>query len=217
VLGREALPLRFVASLSPRTLEEVTARLSRVPGLQLKLDASPRWTDALLRELGRSGAVEVVDFKGAPGDPEHLELLERVLEHLPGVLLEDPPAGAEAETILERAAASVALDAGMLTPADLERAGPRVVAVSAKPARVGSLGAHLALVEAALARGLRVHGGGRFELGVGRRQLQALAALLHPDAPNDLAPVEHHAREGAGPLPASPLAVSVGVPGFGAM
>ena len=32
------------------------------------------------------------------------------------------------------------------------------------------------------------YGGGQYELGVGRGQIQLLAALFHPNAPNDIAP-----------------------------
>ena len=33
-----------------------------------------------------------------------------------------------------------------------------------------------------------MYGGGQFELGVGRGQIQYLASLFHPDSPNDVAP-----------------------------
>ncbi len=33
-----------------------------------------------------------------------------------------------------------------------------------------------------------MYGGGMGELGVGRGQIELLAALFHPDAPNDVAP-----------------------------
>ena len=37
-------------------------------------------------------------------------------------------------------------------------------------------------------RGIAMYGGGQFELGVGRGQIQYLAAIFHPDGPNDVAP-----------------------------
>ena len=36
--------------------------------------------------------------------------------------------------------------------------------------------------------GAGAYGGGQFELGPGRGQIQHLASLFHPDAPNDVAP-----------------------------
>ena len=43
-------------------------------------------------------------------------------------------------------------------------------------------------------RGIGAYGGGQFELGVGRGQIQLLAALFHPDTPNDVAPGGYNAR-----------------------
>ena len=44
------------------------------------------------------------------------------------------------------------------------------------------------------------YGGGQYELGVGRGQIQCLAALFHPDAPNDIAPARlRRARSRARP------------------
>ena len=37
-------------------------------------------------------------------------------------------------------------------------------------------------------RGIGAYGGGQFELGPGRGQIQYLASLFHPDTPNDVAP-----------------------------
>ena len=33
-----------------------------------------------------------------------------------------------------------------------------------------------------------MYGGGQFELGPGRGQIQLLASIFHPDTPNDVAP-----------------------------
>ena len=43
------------------------------------------------------------------------------------------------------------------------------------------------------------------ELGVGRGQIELLAALFHPDAPNDVAPSAFNAPELPDGLPSSPL------------
>jgi hypothetical protein len=42
------------------------------------------------------------------------------------------------------------------------------------------------------------------ELGVGRGQIELLAALFHPDAPNDVAPSAYNEDDPPGELPASP-------------
>ena len=60
--------------------------------------------------------------------------------------------------------------------------------VNVKPSRIGSLPA-LFEVYARCAREQRpMYGGGMGELGVGRGQIELLAALFHADAPNDVAP-----------------------------
>ena len=38
-----------------------------------------------------------------------------------------------------------------------------------------------------------LYGGGQFELGIGRVQIQELASLFHPDMPNDVAPAAFNA------------------------
>ena len=84
-----------------------------------------------------------------------------------------------------------------------------------KPSRFGSLRALLDCVGRAQAAGMVLYGGGQFELGVGRDQIQALASLLYPDGPNDVAPREYHGAPHAD-VPPSPL-VPLGHqgPGFG--
>jgi hypothetical protein len=49
------------------------------------------------------------------------------------------------------------------------------------------------------------YGGGQYELGAGRGQIQYLASLFHPDGPNDIAPGGYDALDPAPGLPASPL------------
>jgi hypothetical protein len=50
-----------------------------------------------------------------------------------------------------------------------------------------------------------MYGGGMGELGVGRGQIELLASLFHPDAPNDVAPSAYNEDDPSGELPASPL------------
>ena len=59
-----------------------------------------------------------------------------------------------------------------------------------------------------------MYGGGQFELGVGRGQIQYLASLFHADGPNDVAPGGYNDPEPGGGLPASPLPVAVAATGF---
>ena len=53
--------------------------------------------------------------------------------------------------------------------------------------------------------------GGMFEVGIGRAQLRALAAVLSPDGPNDIAPISR-----GDDRPAHPARLRVAAtPGFG--
>ena len=59
-----------------------------------------------------------------------------------------------------------------------------------------------------------MYGGGQFELGPGRGQIQHLASLFHPDAPNDVAPKEYNEGGPRPGLPQSPLPAASREPGF---
>ena len=59
-----------------------------------------------------------------------------------------------------------------------------------------------------------MYGGGMGELGVGRGQIELLAALFCPDAPNDVAPSAYNEDDPPGGLPASPLAPRPAATGF---
>ena len=61
-----------------------------------------------------------------------------------------------------------------------------------KPARFGSVRALFDTYDYCAAHGIGAYGGGMFEQGPGRGQLQYLASLFHPDAPNDLAPAGYN-------------------------
>jgi hypothetical protein len=52
------------------------------------------------------------------------------------------------------------------------------------------------------------------ELGVGRGQIELLAALFHADAPNDVAPSAYNEDEPADRLPPRPLAPRPAAAGF---
>ena len=57
-----------------------------------------------------------------------------------------------------------------------------------KPSRFGGLRRLTTCYDYLAERGIGAYGGGQFELGPGRGQIQYLASLFHPDTPNDVAP-----------------------------
>ena len=77
--------------------------------------------------------------------------------------------------------------------------------VNVKPSRFGGLRSLLNGYDYLAERGIGAYGGGQFELGPGRGQIQYLASLFHPDTPNDVAPGGYNLPDPAPGLPASPL------------
>jgi L-alanine-DL-glutamate epimerase-like enolase superfamily enzyme len=212
-LGRELRPLHFVNSLrlgEPPSLEPLRLRLERVPDLRFKLDATSSWSEDLIAELARTGAVDVVDLKGlyqgtVVDQPADAALYRRVAEGLPGALLEDPALTPETRAVLLAHEQRISWDEPVHSMADLEALPSRPAAVNIKPARFGSLQALLETYEWCAEHGIRTYGGGSFELGPGRDQIQYLAALFSPDAPNDVAPSAYNREEIPVRLPPSPL------------
>ena len=222
VLGLEPQPVRFVNSLGlgkEPSIEPVLRRLARSPGVRFKLDAEATWAPALVDEVAATGAVDTIDFKGQYGleveDPEALgALYDRVLAAFPDAYLEDPhdlPGIAQRFTDhLER----VSYDAPIVTAEDIGATPLDARVVNVKPSRIGSL-RPLFEVYARCARERRpMYGGGMGELGVGRGQIELLAALFHADAPNDVAPSAYNEDDPTGGLPASPLAPRPEATGF---
>ena len=101
--------------------------------------------------------------------------------------------------MLEPHSERVTWDAVIHSVADIEalRWPPRTVNV--KPSRFGSVERLFAAYDYCEANGIGAYGGGQFELGVGRDQIQLLAALFHPGTPNDVAPGGFNLGAGAGP------------------
>ena len=74
--------------------------------------------------------------------------------------------------------------------------------INFKPSRFGSVRELLAAHDYCRAEGISGYGGGQFELGPGRGQIQHLASLFHADAPNDVAPSIYNEGVRAGLPPA---------------
>jgi L-alanine-DL-glutamate epimerase-like enolase superfamily enzyme len=216
VLGREPRPVRFVVSLRlgspdvPSSIEPLRRRLDAYPGLQFKLDPTPDWDAALVAEVAATGAVESVDFKGqyhgtvvdVPADPA---LYERVLRALPNAWIEDPHTTPEITALLDPHADRVSWDAIIHSVADIEALPFARKMVNVKPSRLGPLRELFGAYDHCEANGIGMYGGGQFELGPGRGQIQYLASLFHADGPNDVAPGGYNDPDVPAGLPDSPL------------
>jgi hypothetical protein len=214
VLEREPQPIRFVVSSrlgEPPSLDPVTRRLAVYPDLRFKLDGTPDWSDELIAGLVETGAVDAIDFKGAyKGTVVDVEtdaaFYERIAEAFPDAWLEDPDLEEpDAMAALAPHRDRITWDAPIHSVQDIldRRVLPRTV--NLKPSRFGSVRALLQAYDFCAERGMGAYGGGQFELGPGRGQIQALAALFHADAPNDIAPVGYDPIDPPPGLETSPL------------
>src|SRR5438093_1305995 len=222
VLGLEPQPVCFVNSLSlgeEPSFEPLRRRLVRSPGVRFKLDAEATWAPALVDEVAATGAVDTIDFKGHYGfeveDPEALgALYDHVLAAFPDAYLEDPHDLPEIAQRLGDHLERVSYDSPIRSAEDIGATPLAARVVNVKPSRIGSL-RPLLEVYARCARERRpMYGGGMGELGVGRGQIELLAALFHADAPNDVAPSAYNEDDPRGGLPASPLAPRPEATGF---
>lgn len=215
-LGRTYEPVRFVVStrLDPRRW------LAIDPRLEFKLDPEPGWTTESMRELAATGRVRVLDFKGYySGTPVDLdpdpELYRQVAECFPEAILEDPAWNDRTTAALAGHEARLAWDAPVHSAEDLDALPVRPRFLNVKPSRFGTLRRLLECLDVCRERGIVCYGGGQFELGPGRGQIQALASLFYAGAPNDVAPKEFNAPAPVAGLPASPLTPSSPPGGFG--
>jgi L-alanine-DL-glutamate epimerase-like enolase superfamily enzyme len=222
VLGRPPRALTFVVSLrlgEPASIEPLRSRLEAYPTLRFKLDPTSDWDADLIARLVDTGAVDSVDFKGLyagsivdqDADPV---LYRRVVEAFPHAWIEDPRLTPETDEILLPHRDRITWDANIHSVADIEALPfpPRMVNV--KPSRLGPLRSLLGAYDHCWEHGIGMYGGGQFELGPGRGQIQYLASMFHPDTPNDVAPMGYNdPRPGPG-LPASPLQPAPSPTGF---
>jgi len=223
LLDREPEPVRFVVSTrlgDPPTADRVRSLLAHDPALEFKLDPTPAWDAALVEELAATGAVRLLDLKGyyegttvdVPADPG---LYELVVEGFPDAVVEDAAFEPDTRALLEANADRLSFDypVGGVDDVRALPVAPRWLNV--KPSRFGTVESLVETLAHCEREGITAYGGGQYELGVGRDQIQALASLLYPDAPNDVAPRTYNVPDAAPEsLPSSPLAPG-GIGGFG--
>jgi hypothetical protein len=221
-LGIPPQPVTFVVSLrlgDPPTIKPVRNRLDSYPTLRFKLDPVSAWSEELIADLVATGAVDSVDLKGLykgsvvdqGADPV---LYERVARAFPEAWIEDPALTPETEAVLADDHDRITWDAEIHGIADIEALPfpPRMVNI--KPSRLGPLRSLFGAYDWCAERGIRSYGGGQFELGPGRGQIQYLASLFHPDTPNDVAPGGYNDPEPTPGLPSSPLEPAPSATGF---
>jgi hypothetical protein len=224
-IDREPRPVTFVCSMrlatpnGPSSIETLRRKLDRYPDLRFKLDPVNDWTDELIAELVETGAVDSLDLKGfykgtvvdVETDPE---LYSKLIEAFPEAWLEDPDVTEETRPILEPVRDRLTWDAPIHSITDIEALPWPPKLVNVKPSRIGGLRELCDTYDYCAERGIGAYGGGQWELGVGRGQIQALAALFHPETPNDTAPRGYNEAEPPPGLPSSPLEPKLAPIGF---
>ena len=188
--------------------------------MRFKLDAEPDWDTELIAALAATGAVDVIDFKGAyKGTPVDVDtdaaFYAKIAETFPDAWLEDPDLEDEAARFALRPYEDrITWDAPIHSVEDIlaQRVLPKTV--NLKPSRFGSIEALFAGYDFCEERGMGAYGGGQYELGVGRGQIQYLASLFSAESPNDVSPTGFHAPTPQPGLPPSPLPPPGPEPGF---
>jgi L-alanine-DL-glutamate epimerase-like enolase superfamily enzyme len=218
VVGRAARPLRFVVS-TRASLEFLRQLLDVHPATRFKLDPVPEWSADLVEELSATGRIDTLDLKGQykgtvvdnPADPV---LYRLVAEGFPKAWIEDPALTPETNVVLEPHRERITWDAPIHSVADIEALPFPPRTINIKPSRFGPLRRLFDTYDYCAEHGIGMYGGGQFELGVGRGQIQYLASLFHADSPNDVAPAGYNLAPLDPELPESPLAPVAAPAGF---
>ena len=182
-------------------MDVLLRRAGMYPTVGYKLDAAPSLDGGHRRALAATGLVRTVDFKGRYGlevEGDFAPVYDAVRRAAPGRADRGP-----ARRVRRRGCRSNAcrFDAPIKRVADI--GDTRTINV--KPTRIGGLRPLLEIYEHCAEHGVAMYGGGMGELGPARMQIQLLASLFHPDAPNDVAPPAFNLPEPVEGLPASPL------------
>ncbi len=206
VVGREPRPVTYVVSTR---VDKVWRVLGLYSDARFKLDPDPDWSDDTIDRLAESGRVDTADFKGVYrgsfGQPPNPQLYRRIAEALPQAWLEDPGLDDTTEEVLRPLRARVTWDAPIHSVADAEALPFPPACLNVKPSRFGTVRRLFEFYDWCEAHDVAMYGGGQFELGIGRTQIQELASLFHPDMPNDVAPSEFNQPDLPRDVQPSPL------------
>ncbi len=217
VVGREPAPLRFVVS----TREDVRDWLAVAPGLEFKVDPIPgEWDEAHMDALAGTGRIRVCDLKalyhGTPVDTApDADFHVLIAERFPDAVLEDVSLEPDVLAALADHLDRISFDAPIHSLADVDALPIPIKHLNIKPSRFGPLSRLFECIDTCLERGTELYGGGQFELGVGRGQVQEIASLFYPHTPNDVAPPDYNAPTPLAGLPQRPLSPPTRSPGVG--
>ena len=205
-LELEYRPVRFVVS----TRGDAFAWLAAAPQLELKLDPENEWDRPFMERLAATGRVRVLDLKAyytgtavdVVPDPD---LYRNVVDLFPDVVIEDASLDGACGDVLRGHEQRLSFDAPIHSVEDVRALAVKLGWMNIKSLCFGRIAWLFECIEYCDAHGIRLYGGGQFELGVGRRHIQVLASLFYPDGPNDVAPSDYNTGDPRPGLPQSPL------------
>ena len=193
----------------------------RRPRLEFKLDPTPEWDERRMQEIAATGRVRALDFKAfyeglAGGRTPGPGAVPARRPRLPRMLCwRTPPCRGPTRVRFAGSEARFSFDAPIHSWADVKavlRSCPRTAFrffasfFSTSSLRGSGRCARCSTASTkAQAAGMTLYGGGQFELGVGREQIQAVASLFYADGPNDVAPRDYHGEARPAGAPRSPL------------
>lgn len=206
VVGRSYRPVRFVVS----TRDDLRPWRELYPDLEFKIDPELEWTRERMEDLAATGAIRVADLKGyyrgTPVDlPPDPRLYRDVVEVFADAVIEDAFPTEETRPVLAAAADRLSFDAPIHSVDDVLALEVEPRFLNVKPSRFGTCRRLFDTLAHCEQNGIRMYGGGQFELGIGREHIQTLASLYYADAANDVAPSEYNVPPARPGLPTSPL------------
>ena len=160
---------RPVPRAEPRARVQARRREGLGPRAMERLAATDRVRVLDLKAYYRGTVVDL-----AP-DPE---LYRAVAERFPDVVIEDAWLEDGCREALAGAEDRLSFDAPIHSWSDVGKLPLEPRWLNIKPSRFGTLAGLLECIEECEERGIRMYGGGQFELGPGRRQIQRLASAL---------------------------------------
>jgi L-alanine-DL-glutamate epimerase-like enolase superfamily enzyme len=222
LLDRKVRPVNFVVSLNMSDnpdISDIHHILEHYPRTRLKLDAGKGWDSNFVAGLAKLGIVDCIDFKGQykgtiVDQEADVILYQLIAGAFSSSWMEDPGLSPETEEFMNKYRDRISWDAPIHSVGDIVRLPLKPGAVNIKPSRFGTIQRLFEAYEYCQANDILMYGGGQFELGAGRKQIQYLASLFHPDGPNDVAPIEYNQETIVNGLPESPLHVKNRKNGF---
>ena len=201
-VGREPSPLRFVVS----TRSGFDEWRGLYPGIRFKLDAEEEWTDEVVEPTRRDGRRRRRRPQGplpryrrrsrsptsssTVGSPRAFRWR---CSRIPGWRTKRMPPSVPTAT------GSPGTRRSTPSPTSKSCRSRRACSTPSRPGSARSSGCSTSTTTAP-SDGIALYGGGQFELGIGRGQIQLLASLFHPDAAERRRTGRiQHGRPAAGP------------------